>query len=40
VCRRDSTGPGSGVEEIVLPLDADEFGEPEEEFREIESPRL
>jgi hypothetical protein len=33
IFRRDSTGPGSGVEETIIPLDSDEFGEPEEEFR-------
>jgi hypothetical protein len=31
--RRQNSGPDSGVEETIIPLDSDEFGEPEEEFR-------
>ena len=31
--RRDSAGPGSGGEEVIVQLDSDEFGVPEEEFR-------
>ncbi len=35
-CRRDNSVPASSSgeeEEVIVPLDADEFGQPEEQFR-------